>query len=81
MLSYGCLSITKWVKKVKADIALQLLIGFWKIPSVGSHYDLINRILGVALHMNDRSKQTPQEAQESPNRDRNRLTRKLEQIF
>ena len=38
MLAYGCLSITKWVRKVKADIALQFLIGFWKIPSIGSHY-------------------------------------------
>ena len=26
MLAYGCLSITKWVRKVKADIALQFLI-------------------------------------------------------
>ena len=53
MISYGCLSITKWVKKVKADIALQFLIGFWKIPSVASHYDFINRISKVDPHMND----------------------------
>ena len=136
MLAYGCLSITKWVRKVKADIALQFLIGFWKIPSVGSHYDLINRILGIDPHMDDlypkgknprpskkskkgsatkskRSKTSNKRRKkrkrakkhsdyengekanydegktrdlankysENPNRDRNRLTRKLEQIF
>ena len=53
MISYGCLSITKWVKKVKVDIALQFLIGSWKIPSVSSHYDLINRLSKVDPHMDD----------------------------
>ncbi len=127
MLAYGCLSITKWVRKVKADIALQFLIGFWKIPSIGSHYDLINRILGIEPHMDDlyskgkkprpgkkttkssakgrkkrrknnkrnnyyengekvnydehKTRDLAQKYSKNPNCDRNRLTRKLEQIF
>lgn len=53
MLSFGCLSVTKWISKVKTDIALQFLMGSWKIPSVGSHYDLMNRLLGIDPHMDE----------------------------
>ena len=53
MISYGCHSITRWVKKVKTDIALQFLLGQWKIPPVGSHYDFMYRILGIDPHMDE----------------------------
>ena len=111
MLAYGCLSITKWVRKVKADIALQFLIGFWKIPSVegknprsskkpkkGStttsktsnkrrkkrkrakkHSDYENG--DKANYDEGKTRDLADKYSENPNRDRNRLTRKLEQIF
>ena len=111
MISYGCFSVTKWVKKVKADTALQFLLGRWKIPSVASHYDLLNRILGVDPHMNElypkgknprpswrkkkkkykrgekanfdqeKTKRLAAEYSKNPDCDKNRLTRKLEQLF
>ena len=53
MLHFGFTSIQRWREALVADALLRYLVGSEEVPSVGAHYDFINRLTGDDPHRDE----------------------------